>query len=187
MKIKSNAATGELSSPFYKVNRDFCKAFEEFIAHKNGEVKGTYNAWSYLVEGRISHPKPWRLRYKKATYTSTGNLILSAKKQSLLTLAEWSAPWAAPSNSIFSIVRKRDIGFLEKFFSPNFNGYPFSKKYVVTDANSNEALIKNLYIKLEPLFLSEELKSITLKNDILLISLDTDKHHFNIFENLFDL
>ncbi|SRX74512.1 hypothetical protein [Aequorivita antarctica] len=106
MKIKSNAASSELTSPFYKINEEFCRQFENYIAIKNGKVKGNYNAWSYFIQGEIMAPKPWHLKYKKATYTSTGNLILSSKKQNLLTLAEWSIPWAISNNSEF-IIRKK--------------------------------------------------------------------------------
>ena len=186
MKIKSNAATGELSSPFYKVNRDFCKAFEEFIAHKNGEVKGTYNAWSYLVEGRISHPKSWRLRYKKATYTSTGNLILSSKEQNLLTLAEWSTPMAGSFNSEFSIYKKESFGFIKKLFN-NSNSFNGLKDYVFNGSHINSTFIEKLYQTLNPLFQSGEVYSVILKNDNLSISLRTELHHFETIENLLKL
>ncbi len=187
MKIKSNAASDELTSPFYKINKDFCREFENYIASKNGKVKGNFNAWSYFIQGEVMAPKPWHLEYKKATYTSTGNLILSSKKQNLLTLSEWSTPWAGSHNSEFEILRKDGIGFVEKVFKKDLKNCKFAKNYLIKNAENNIALIENLNQKLKPLFISEEIYSIILKNDILTISLRTEKHHFDVFEKLLDL
>lgn len=41
MKIKSNASPHEQTSPFYRNNKVFCEEFEQFVASKNGLVKGT--------------------------------------------------------------------------------------------------------------------------------------------------
>ncbi len=57
MVIKSHVATNELSSPFYIKNQEFCKEFERYIGSKEGLIR--------------------------RTYTSSGNLFLSAKKQCL--------------------------------------------------------------------------------------------------------
>jgi hypothetical protein len=187
MKIKSNAAPAELSSPFYKINEDFCREFEHYIASKNGKVKGKYNSWSYFVQGKITNPKPWYLSYKKATYTSTGNLILSSKKQSLLNLAEWSSPWTGAHNSEFEIRRKDGIGFLNRLFKNDFKNSKISKYYLISGAQNNPILIENLSNTLKPLFDSKEIYSIIIKNDTLTISLRTGKHHFDFFEKLFKL
>ena len=88
MKIKSNASPDELSSPFFKINEEFCSDFESYVKNKNGKVKGNYNAWSYLIFGKISNPTNWNLTYKKSTFTSTGDIFLSSKYQSLLVLSE---------------------------------------------------------------------------------------------------
>jgi hypothetical protein len=53
MKIKSNAASSEITSPFYKINEEFCKKFENYIASKNGKVKGNYNGGLILSKGRL--------------------------------------------------------------------------------------------------------------------------------------
>ncbi|MEM0519218.1 MULTISPECIES: hypothetical protein [Aequorivita] len=187
MKIKSNATSNELSSPFYKINAEFCSEFEKYIATKNGKVKGNYNAWSYLVEGKITSPKSWYLKYKKATYTSAGNLLLSSKKQNLLTMVEWSSPWQLSTSSNFSINRKNSGSFLKKPLNRDTNDFLYSNKYIITNGESNTTLLKKLYTNLEPLFISGEVYSIHIKNDSLLISLRTDKHHFEIFEKLLNL
>lgn len=184
MKIKPNAASAELTSPFFKINEEFCRKFENYVASKNGKVKGNYNAWSYYIQGKIMNPRPWNLKYKKATYTSTGNLILSSKKQNLLTLAEWSSPYVGLHNSEFAIRRKDDLGFLEKFFRKDLKKFNQSKDYLITNAKNNAALIKNLSNILQPLFDSKEIYSIILKEEKLTISLRTEKHHFDIFEKL---
>ena len=186
MKIKSNAAPIELSSPFYKINEDFCFDFEKFVASKNGHVKGNYNAWSYFIQGKILAPKVWHLKYKKAIYSSTGNLILSSKYQNLLTLAEWSTPMAGSHNSEFSIFKKEAIGIIGRLIQ---NAKPFKslRKYVVINSKNNPTLIISLYPVLEPLFQTGEIYSIILKKDVLTISLRTDQHHFEVFENLLKL
>jgi hypothetical protein len=187
MKIKTNAAPSELSSPFYKINEDFCREFEDYIASKNGKVRGNYNAWSYFVQGEISVPKTWSLKYKKATYTSTGNLILSSKKQNLLTAAEWSTPWVGSFNSEFEIRRKNSVNAVRKLFSRNLTTYDFSKNYLIKGGENNATLIKNLHQKLSPLFNTSEIYSVNLKNNLLSISLRTEKHHFDTFEKLLAL
>ncbi|MBK5213327.1 MAG: hypothetical protein JJE55_06680 [Flavobacteriaceae bacterium] len=183
MKIKSNAASAELTSPFYKINEDFCREFENYVASKNGKVKGNYNAWSYFIQAEIIASKTWHLKYKKATYTSTGNLILSSKKQNLLTLAEWSTPMAGSFNSEFSIYKKESFGFIKKLFN-NSKSFRGLKDYVISGSDNNSALIEKLYQTLEPLFKSGEIYSIILKKDILIISLRTEAHHFKTLENL---
>jgi hypothetical protein len=186
MKIKSNAASAEYTSPFYKTNEDFCRVFENYVASKNGKIKGNYNAWSYFIQAEIMAKKPWKLKYKKATYTSTGNLILSSKKQNLLTLAEWSTPMPSLLNSEFFIHKKESLGFIKRLFN-NLNSFRNQKEYVVTGMENNPIFIENLYKKLEPLFKSGEIYSIILKNNILAISLRTEKHHFDTFKKLLDL
>lgn len=187
MKIKPNASSAELTSPFYKINKEFCREFENYIGSKNGNVKGNYNAWSYFIQGKILAPKPWHLKYKKATYTSTGNLILSSKKQNLLTLAEWSTPWAGSQNSEFAIRRKDSIGLMKRLFKKELKIYKLSKDYLINDATNNVSLVENLHQRLKPLFISKEIYSIILRNNILTISLRTEKHHFDIFEKLLEL
>lgn len=184
MKIKSNASLAEISSPFYKINEDFCGEFENYIASKNGKVKGNYNAWSYFVEGKITNPKPWHLKYKKATYSSTGNLLLSSKSQSLLTMAEWSTVWVASQNSEFEIRRKDSISFIKRFINKNLKDFKWAKEYAIIGGENNASHIDTLGNILEPLLNSWELYSIVLKNNTLTISLRTDKHHFEIFEKI---
>ncbi len=187
MKIKSNAASSELTSPFYKMNEEFCRQFENYVASKNGKVKGNYNAWSYFIQGEIMAPKPWHLKYKKATYTSTGNLILSSKKQCLLTIAEWSIPWVGSQNSEFAIRRKDSIGMMKRLFKKELKIYKLSKDYLINDATNKVSLIESLNQRLKSLFISKEIYSIVLRNDMLTISLRTEKHHFDTFEKLLDL
>ena len=109
MIIKPDTSTNEYSSPFFKLNENFCLEFENFIMKKNGEVKGKYNAWSYIIYGKIRTPKTWTLKYKKSTFTSTGNLFLSSKSQSLLVLVEWATKRIENSNSDFKIRKKRKL------------------------------------------------------------------------------
>ncbi|MDN3725455.1 hypothetical protein QRD02_13785 [Aequorivita sp. SDUM287046] len=184
MKIKSNAAPGEFTSPFYKINEDFCETFENYIASKNGKVKGNYNAWSYFVQGILMNPRQWHLKYKKAPYTSTGNLLLSNKKQNLLCLAEWSCDWPAPNNSEFAIRRKDSVGLINKLFKRNYSIYKASKDYLISGGEKNIKTIENVHTTLKPLFDSKEIYSIILVKNKLIISFRTEEHHFEFFERL---
>lgn len=184
MKIKPNASPNELSSPFFKKNEEFCFDFESFIANKNGKVKGNYNSWSYLIFGKISNPTNWNLTYKKSTFTSTGNLLLSSKYQSLLVLAEWETERKGTHNSEFTIRRKTRTDFLRKLVNKSLSELDISKKYILEIKNTKPKLISNLTEILKSLFQSREIYKIEHKNDKLKIEMRTEKHHFEIFDKL---
>lgn len=183
MKIKSNAAPQELSSPFYQANEKFCHDFERFIASKQGKVKGVYNAWSFLVEGKIATSKSWGLFYKKATYTGTGNLLLSSKHETLLTLAEWTCTNFGTANISFFVRRRKFLDVL----NPSFSQLDNHKKYVIRSKRENSKVLLKLLNILAPLFASEEIYQINLKNNILVVELRSGKHHFDIFNQLIQL
>ncbi|WP_298549219.1 hypothetical protein [uncultured Aquimarina sp.] len=184
MKIKSNASPDELSSPFYKLNEEFCSDFESFVAGKYGKVKGSYNAWSYLIFGKISNSTNWNLTYKKSTFTSTGNLLISSKKQSLLVLAEWETERKGTHNSEFIIRKKSRTDFLKKLLSKSLSELDISKKYIIEINNKKPKLIFKLTEILKSLFQSGEIYRIEHKNDKLKIEMRTEKHHFKIFDKL---
>ncbi|QNK78340.1 hypothetical protein H7F37_04435 [Winogradskyella sp. PAMC22761] len=184
MRIKSNASPDELSSPFFKSNEEFCSDFESFVANKNGKVKGNYNVWSYLIFGKISNPTNWNLTYKKSTFTSTGNLLLSSKYQSLLVLAEWETERKGTHNSEFIIRRKTRTDFLKKMVKKSLSELDFSKKYMLEIKNEKPKLIFKLTEILKPLFQSGEIYKIEHKNDKIKIEMRTEKHHFKLFDKL---
>jgi hypothetical protein len=184
MRIKSNASPDELSSPFFKLNEEFCSDFESFIAKRNGKVKGNYNAWSYLIFGKISNPKNWNLTYKKSTFTSSGNLLLSSKHQSLLVLSEWETERKGTHNSEFTIRKKTRIDFLIKLVNKSLSELDISKKYILEIKNEKPKLISKLTEILNSLFQTGEIYKIEHKNDKLKIEMRTEKHHFDIFDKL---
>jgi hypothetical protein len=184
MKIKPNASSDEVSSPFYKVNEEFCSDFETYIASKNGKVKGNYNAWSYLIFGKISNPKNWNLMYKKATFTSTGNLLLSSKRQSLLALAEWETQRKGTHNSEFLIRKRTRTDFLKKIINNSLLEFELSNKYIIETKGNKPQLISKLTDILKSLFLSGEIYKIDHRNDKLKIEMRTEKHHFEIFDKI---
>lgn len=92
---------------------------------------------------------------------------------------------AGSFNSEFSIHKKEGFGLIKKLFN-NSNSFRGLKEYVINDLDKSEALIEKLYQALEPLFKSGEIYSIILEKDILTISLRSEKHHFDIFEELFE-
>ncbi|WP_299212608.1 hypothetical protein [uncultured Aquimarina sp.] len=187
MKIKPNASPAELSSPFFTINKEFCSDFESYIASKNGKVKGTYNAWSYLIFGKISNPKNWSLMYKKSTFTSTGNLLLSSKYESLLVMAQWETMRKGTHNFEFEIRKKNRTDFLKIPLSKSLSNFDFSNKYVIHSKGNIPKLLSELIEILKNLFISEEIYKIVHKNDKLRIELRSENHHFDILDKLIEL
>jgi hypothetical protein len=183
MKIKSNAGSSELSSPFYQMNEKFCSEFEKYIASKNGMVKGTFNAFSYLIFGQISDPKDWDLMYKKATF-SGGNLWLSSKRQNLLLAVEWSTKRIGTHNSTFLIRRKTRSDFFKMMFNNKLSKFELADNYVIESDLSNKQQILNLTNSLSELFKTGEIYKIEQKDGKLSIQLRSEKHHFDLFEKL---
>lgn len=183
MKIKSNASSDEISSPFYEVNKMFCSEFESYIALKNGKVKGEYNAWSYLIFGKITAPSNWTLMYKKSTLSS-GNLFFSSEYQNLLVLAQWKTLIKDTNNSEFIIRKKARGDFLKKIVDKSLTEFELTDKYILEVKGEKPKLITHLTDVLENLFLSGEIYRIEYRNDELKIEMRTKKHHFDIFDKL---
>ena len=87
MPIIPNASNDELSSPYFRLNKDVCEEFEGFILSQNGQISGKYNAFSYHVNGTLEHPKS-EITIKKSSYTTQGNLFLR-EDNGLLVRSEW--------------------------------------------------------------------------------------------------
>jgi len=184
MKIKSNASSDELSSPFFKLNEKFCSDFESFVNSKNGEVKGNYNSWSYLIFGKISNPKNWNLTYQKSTFTSTSNLLLLSKHRNILVLAEWETKRKVAPKSEFLIRKKTGVDFFKKLVNNSLQELDFTKKYILEIQKEKPKLCFKLIEILKPLIQSEEIHRIEHKNNKLKIEMRTEKHHFEMFERL---
>lgn len=184
MKIRPNASPDEKSSPFFKSNEKFCSDFESFINSKNGKVRGNYNAWSYLIFGKISNPKHWNLTYQKSTFTSTNNLLLLSKRKNLLVLAKWETKRKLVPNSEFIIRKKIWVDFFRKLVNTSLYELDFSKKYILEIPKEKSRLCFKLIKILKPLFQSEDIYRIEHKNDTLKIEMQTEKHHFEMFEKL---
>lgn len=182
MVIKSNAASTEITSPFYKANKEFCKQFEAYLTQREGKVKGVYNAFSYAIYGKIENPKPWSLFYKKATYTDTGNLLLSTEKETLLTLARWSTRSVGLSHLDFEIKRKTFLQRIKQLFSNNVNS--FVKGYVIKGTSSDKIINEEFILVLKDLFESKEVYSITHEQNELSIELRSKKHYFSYLDKL---
>ena len=82
MNLKSNASSNEIKSPFYQKNKELCEKWEKYVLEKDGKIKGEYNAWSINLTAKISGKRNWTIHVTKATFSS-GNLLLSSKKQNL--------------------------------------------------------------------------------------------------------
>ncbi|MFD2917799.1 hypothetical protein [Psychroserpens luteus] len=184
MKIKSHAAQNELTSPFYKANEDFCIRFENYIASKNGMIKGQYNAWSYLIFGKFESSKSWDLMYKKSTFSSSGNLLLSSKSQCLLTMATWSTKLYISENSSFSIRRTKNFDFIRKLFNKNIDTLNQKTGYIINSSRPLSKQVKNILIALKPLFDKKIIYEIELQRNELTIELRSEEHHFDVLEKI---
>jgi hypothetical protein len=183
MAIKSNAAPVEKTSPFYLENEERCMEFKKFIAKHQGVIKGTYNSWSYLVIGKISNYYNWVLEYKKATYTSHGDLLLSSEHQSLFMGVKWIAKNMTANCASFHIKRKKILHTMLLPLNPKL--HKLCDGYVITSKESNSALVSSLLKILKPLFTAKEIYSIEYKNNTLTIDLRTKNTYYDIFEELF--
>ena len=186
MIIKSNASPQETSSPFFKANEEFCNHFEHFIANKNGKVKGVFNASSYLIFGEVAHPKLWTLGYKKATFTSTGNLFLSSNYESLLVAAEWKTKYVSREANDFKIRKQTTTDGIKMLFNTKLKKVEHYPKYIVEYKNGLPSLYHKILTSLESLFSSKELYEVNMKNEELSIELRSDKHHFEVFEKVIE-
>lgn len=186
MKIKSNATPSETFSPFFEKHQTFCHTFERFIASKNGKVKGTYNAWTYLVEGRITTPQSWSLLYKRSVF-SGASIWLSSTYQNLFVKGEWVTTFSDMTHCSFKIRKRKRIDFLRSIFNKKIMRLPSIDNYVIVSEESNTEFISKLTILLAPLFLSNEVYKITFNEQKLVIDLRTESHHFDVFEKLIQL
>lgn len=184
MKIKSNAAPQETASPFYEKNREFCQAFEHFVASKNGLIKGKFNAWSYLIYGKITANYAWDLQYKRAIYSSTGSIFsLLYRDEVVLTLAKWTCKDLHTNDASFRI-RKR------KFFdrlNPRFSSLKHHPTYVIQSKSKETTFLVKILDILEPIFNSEEIYMTQLKNGELTIELRSETAHFDVLERFLEL
>ncbi|MBL4667941.1 MAG: hypothetical protein JKY30_01600, partial [Flavobacteriales bacterium] len=92
-------------SPYYIENQRFCKEFEYYIGSKSGLIKGTYNAFSYSIIGKIPHKNDWILNYRKSTF-SNGNLFLSSEYQNLFVAVTGLQRILLPKNQTLKFERK---------------------------------------------------------------------------------
>ena len=184
MIIKSNASRAELSSPFYKINENFCAQFETYITSKKGMVKGNYNAWSFIVFGKFEDLMSWDLMYKKATYTSSGNLLLSSKSQSLLTMAIWKTKLLENKDANLIIRRKKTFDFIKMFFNRKIKNIGQTHNYIYVSDDRMSKKMNDIIEVLNPLFINKNIYKIQLKNDDLIIELRSEEHHFDILEKL---
>jgi len=177
MGLISDASPEELASPYYIQNKLICEAFEQFILEKNGKVKGKFNAWSFVVYGKIPHHNKGEFKIKKSTYTSTGNLLMSSKKQSLQLESIWFAKLSESDCSDFLIEKSK--------------WYKQSKKidsyYSIQTKTPQHSFIKSLIKILTPIFNTKNIWKITYKNRTLKIETRSVKLEFEIIAQLLKL
>ncbi|WP_417860396.1 hypothetical protein [Winogradskyella sediminis] len=178
--ITSNATFIEQQSPYYKLNESFCLNFEKFINERQGKTSGKFNAWSYVLHGKNTTPKPWILEYKKSTFTSDRSLI-SLKNKNLFVSVIWKTQ--TTDTKTFSIRRKHSTDNIVGIFNSNLKCLENHKNYILNAKNQSKT-IQEVIKTVHPLLVSNEVFQISQKNGILNIELRTDLHYFNIFNQL---
>jgi len=187
MKIKPNASPDELSSPFYKENQNICYEFEKYIAQRKGLVKGSYNAWSYKIYGKLEvNRRTWNIMYEKSTFSS-GNLLLSAKYQSLFMKAEWVCDNLNYKCKPFSIFRKKISDNIYLLLNSDVKKFQLFDKYIIKSKEPNSILVSKLNQMLNALFISKEVYSISYFDNKLKVELRTEESHFTLLNELLEI
>lgn len=178
MSIISNASPDELYSEYYKNNERFCFNLEQQLLNLGfKEINGKYNAWSYIVylSGYLSN-QHWKTQYKKSTFTSTGNLLLSSKYENLLFMIKWEVNLNYSVSDF--IVKQSNWRNIYSIWFKNFEYVPNNKNYIIrrTDVNS---IIPNLILsELETLLKVKEVYEIICEDNKLVISLRPEEDNY---------
>ncbi|MFK5890225.1 MAG: hypothetical protein QM486_05795 [Flavobacteriaceae bacterium] len=176
MSIIPNAGTSELTSPFFKKNKESCEKFLKFIEGLGGKVNGRYNAFSYHLLGKIKRKNQWDLRFKKSSYTS-GNLFLSSKYQSLSFVSEWFADEIELNCPKFKIRKKKKLDYIKKYIFSNLRELKENKNYILECSESNNFFILYLNEILLNLYIEEKVYEIIYEKKKMVISLRTEEIH----------
>ncbi len=181
MPVKTNGTDIEKNFPFFLRNMDTCQAFDRFIIENNGETRGTYNAWSYLVVGKIRHENNWQFGIKKATYTS-GNLLLSSKYQNLHYAQQFKADILESPREDFLIRKKKYFDFIRIALNPKLSWFDKGQHYIIKRGKDYNQFQETLCSLLSTLFSSKEVFSISYKNSKLIIDLRCDKVPYDLMK-----
>jgi hypothetical protein len=176
----SNTTRDELTSPFYLANEKFCLNFGQYIELKNGISKGEYNAWGYMLYGKIKSPKKWVFKYKKATFPTSGSLFISAEKEGLLVLSEWKTKINEHTGANFLIRTRQTLDRLNS----KVNHFENFTNYVIVSNKSTPLFFSNLIRILTPLFTTGQIYEIEYGNNELRIELRSKLHNFSVLDNL---
>lgn len=122
--------------------------------------------------------------YEKATFSSSGNLLLSSKSQSLLTLAKWTTKLYVSENSNISIHRTKSFDFIRTLFNKNITTLNQTTGYIVYTSKPLAKQLKNILIALKPLFEKKIIYKIEVKKNELIIELRSEEHHFDVLEKI---
>ncbi len=177
MTLVSKHTPGEESSPYYLKNKEKCEEYESFINEIGGKTEGYYNAFSFNVMGTIDSKSIWKLRLKKSTFTSSGNLLLSSKYQSLLEMAQWSCDDIRLGGSKFTIRRKHWSDSIRMLVNSNIMSLPGFNEYVVKHGETNNIAILNLCDILSNLFEKGLVFTIKYERPKIFIDLRTNQIH----------
>lgn len=172
MAIESNAAAGELDSPYYLANKTICENFEAYMFEMGGVTTGSYNAWSYNVKGRVDAPLRWIFQIKKATYTS-GTLLVNSEYQSLQFWTIWKCKDLVTELPDFYIRKKKFGDGFRRNFSKSVNLFKDAADYMIISKDSNHPLAKQLRQFLQFNITDKSLLKMTYKENELIIQIDS--------------
>lgn len=175
--ITPNASPDELSSPFFLKNEQTCLEWEKFAKDNNGEIQGSYNAWSYKLFLKIDNPTPWRIVISRATYTS-GNLLLSSKYQNRHD--QIVIKTKVDSNAEF-IIKKPS--FRDFFSGKRMSRLHVNNTYKVLGQSEGE-IFNKISVLLSKQFKSKQVFLVELKKKLLSITINNANKEFELIKSL---
>ena len=177
MPLVSKHATGEDSSPFYLKNKEKSEEYEAFIEVLGGQTNGNYNAYSYNLLSTVEGKARWKLVFRKATFSSTGNLLLSSKSQTQLELAQWSSENLRLGIAKFTIRKRSWSDAIMMALNSNLKELPGFKHYVIRCKETNHDVISRLTDVLSDLFKQKLVFAIEYNSPNILVDLRTGEIH----------
>ena len=183
MSVVSDALKNELDSPFYLSNKNFCLEVEDFILRNSGEAVGKYNAWSFLVKGKITTPVECKLRYSKATDTAIDRGLLTDIKMSVVYRTVWEFKLSNTYKCEFVVREKSSFDKIKSLFTTSYS-IDFAPKYTVIKKGSDLNLLNLISSTLKIPFSSGDIFRAEFSSGLLKIEMNTDQKYFDLFEEL---
>ncbi len=179
--LQSDGDEAEKRSPFYLKNEQICFELADYIAQKEGKLKGVYGAWSYHVISKIESPVEAVIEIKKASYSS-GNLLLSTEYQSLYVSSTWKIRFNSNTIPIFTIYKVSFWNSIGAIFSTNVRRLQGGEKLFVRSKDHDR--LKRFLNSFSTIMDSNELYRMSFDRRKLELELRSKNLHLDFFDQL---